>query len=106
MTALMSFQLVLQWPVSSIEDYDALIELEEAFLEGASSDISVDGHDAGSGEFNIFVLTTDPNRTFADLKKIVDNFKMTQGLRAGYRSLKAELYTAIWPTHLASFKIG
>ena len=53
----MKYQLVLQLPASSIKDYDEMIELEETIIKGIGSLGKVDGHDAGSGEMNIFILT-------------------------------------------------
>lgn len=50
----MKYQLVLQWPASSIKDYDAMIEAENALIENLSAANDVDGHDVGSGEVNIF----------------------------------------------------
>src|SRR5205814_6768761 len=43
----MKYQLVLQWPASSIKDYDAMIEVEDALIEKLSKANDVDGHDAG-----------------------------------------------------------
>jgi hypothetical protein len=49
----MKYQLVLQLPAFSAEDYDEMIELEK-IIEGNLADLGdVDGHDAGSGEMNI-----------------------------------------------------
>lgn len=66
----MRYQLVLQMPAAS-SDFDELVALEgqaESLLGDAGV---VDGHDLGSGEMNIFVLTDDPLRAFDRLKPLV-----------------------------------
>ena len=70
-TTPMKYQLVLQWPASSIKDYDAMIEIEDALVEKLSGGNEVDGHDAGSGEMNIFIRTDNPKRAFNEIKGIL-----------------------------------
>jgi len=52
----MKYQLVLQLPASSAEDYDEMIEVEEVITGNPDNLGRVDGDDAGSGEMNIFIL--------------------------------------------------
>jgi hypothetical protein len=61
----MQFILVLQWPAASLDDYDALIAMEDT-LEGALAQGNgvVDGHDFGSGEMNIAIHTDAPLEAF------------------------------------------
>ena len=50
------FQLVLQLPATSGEDFDELIAIEDAMeITFAGLPHEVDGHDFGSGEMNIFI---------------------------------------------------
>jgi hypothetical protein len=44
----MKCRLVLQWPSSSMADYNRLIELEDVIIEGLDDAGIVDGHDNGS----------------------------------------------------------
>jgi hypothetical protein len=62
------YQLVMQWPASSIADYAALVAIENVLIADLSSQSVVDGHDAGVGEVNIFLFTDDPQRTFEEIK--------------------------------------
>ena len=55
-TRAMKYQLVLQLPASSAEDYDEMIEVEEVITGNPDNLGRVDGDDAGSGEMNIFIL--------------------------------------------------
>ena len=44
----MKYQLILQFPFSTLEDYDALVVLEESLSKHLANCADVDGHDAGS----------------------------------------------------------
>jgi len=46
----MKYQLVLQWPASSVKDYDDMIRLEEALTKEICHIALVDGHHGGSGQ--------------------------------------------------------
>lgn len=99
----MQFSLVLQWPAGAIGDYDAMIELEEDLIRQLPSGSTVDGHDAGSGEINIFVLTESPAETFDAAKRVVAARNMMGDLRAGFRRLDGTAYAVLWPPALTSF---
>jgi hypothetical protein len=48
------FQLVLQFPVDSTDDFDRLLVLEGTLVEELGTDGIVDGYDFGSGEIQHF----------------------------------------------------
>jgi hypothetical protein len=52
-------------------DHDARIATEDRLLEKMSCHSIVDGHDLGSREMNLFVVTDDPNAFFAQVKEIL-----------------------------------
>ena len=56
----MDYQLVLKRPCSSLEDYDEMISIEDQLIGSLSSEHDVEGHDAGSGEMNIFHIDQGP----------------------------------------------
>src|SRR5947209_5984404 len=101
----MKYQLVLQWPASSIKDYDALIEIEDALIEKLPEKNEVDGHDAGSGEMNIFIRTNDPKRTFEAAKSILGTRDFWVDARVAYRRLQGSQYTILWPPNLSRFTV-
>ena len=91
------FQLVLQLPGTTQQDFDTLVSLEESLtdaLNGTSHE--VDGHDFGSGTGNIFIDTNDPMGAF-DLAKQAVNLTDYPALKAAYRSFEEDDYTVIWP---------
>lgn len=57
----MTAQLVLQFAkAEDLNNYDKLLRFEEALISLLGRSADVDGHDFGSGEMNIFILTEDP----------------------------------------------
>ena len=64
----MTHVLVLQWDVDDAgetDDLDALVAMEDALEASLPTACgSVDGHDLGSGEMNLFVLTDEPVAAF------------------------------------------
>jgi hypothetical protein len=98
------YVLTLQWPASSIEDYDDLIELEDMLIENLTGE--VDGHDAGSGEMNIFIRTDSPRTTFEDAKSILGETSLWPNVRIAYRDIEGAEYTILWPKDLKSFDVA
>jgi hypothetical protein len=101
----MKYQLVLQWPASSIKDYDAMIEIEDALVEKLSDENEVDGHDAGSGEMNIFIRTDNPKSAFNEVKGILGSRDFWVDARVAYREVAGSEYTILWPKDLTEFKV-
>jgi hypothetical protein len=102
----MKYQLVLQWPASSIKDYDAMIEVEDALIERLTEGSEVDGHDAGSGEVNIFIRTDDPSRAFNEVKRVLGSRDFWVDARVAYREVARTRYTILWPKDLTEFKVA
>jgi hypothetical protein len=101
----MKYQRVLQWPGSSIKDYDEMIATENELIENLSEASEVDGHDCGSGEVNVFIFTDDPELTFSEAKAILGNSDCWPSVRAAYREVAKSHYIAIWPENLIDFKV-
>jgi hypothetical protein len=77
----MNYQLVLQFRNDSLDDFDAMVALEGELIETLSDAAKVDGHDVGSGETNIFILTSDPEATFSLTKPVLGVPNICQRLR-------------------------
>jgi hypothetical protein len=99
------YQLVLQLPASSIRDYDALIELEDAIIKGLGHLGKVDGHDVGSGEMNIFILTDEPSFAFEHIKKILGTKDFMIDLKVAFRIIGKDDFTILHPADLVHFTI-
>ena len=101
----MKYQLVLQFAADSMEDFDRLVALEDRLIEELDDAATVDGHDFGSGEFNIFVLTDDPATVFDKAHGIVTNQGVPNVMRSAYRELDGEDYVILWPSSLTEFSV-
>jgi hypothetical protein len=100
----LKFQLVIQFPATSLEEFDALIRLETAL--NMEKEIFLDGHDFGMGEFNIFIHTNEPR---VILERVGDLIKaQLPGIpfAAGYRDFSEDNYIPLWPTGLESFVVA
>lgn len=102
----MKYQLVLQWPASSIKDYDCMIEIEEAIIKGLGRLGKVDGHDTGSGEMNIFVFTDHPQLAFDRIKAFLGTGDFMPDLKAAYRQIGSDSFTIVYPSGLNHFSIA
>jgi len=91
-----TYQLVLQFPADAV-DYDDLISIEDELLEVIRPPAAVDGHDFGSGEGNIFILTDNPGATFDNVLPVLKNLSRDRDATVAYRSIQGEEYTVIWP---------
>jgi len=102
----MSYQLVLQWPATEHDSFEALVGMEEALLEGLDSRHEVDGHDIGRAEMNIFVLTDDPIAAFAEAHRVLSAHPAVWNMRAAFRLVGAEDFTVVWPKGLSEFSVS
>lgn len=97
--------LVLQWPGTTEADFDALIEMEDALESGLGETGSVNGHDFGSGEMNIFVATDQPIEVFAMARRILSDRPTWSDIRAAFRDANGETYDVLWPPGLTEFRV-
>ncbi len=98
----MKYELVLQWPMSSIKDYDNLIGIEEAIIEGIRGIRKVDGHDAGSSEMNIFIFTDHPKLAFERVEQIPYITTIMSHMKATYHHIRKDEFTVLYPAGLKS----
>ena len=101
----MRYILILQWPGDSEADFDALISMEKQVENALGLGASVDGHDFGSGEMNIFVETDRPTEAFADAAKALRKSPRWGELRAAYREAQGGPYEILWPQGLREFSV-
>ena len=101
----MKYQLVLQFEAVSTEDFDRLVALEDRLIGELDDLATVDGHDFGLGEFNIFILTDDPAESFNNAHRVVADQGVPNAMRSAYRQLDGEDYVILWPSSLKKFKV-
>jgi hypothetical protein len=97
--------LVLQWAGSSEADFEELVEMEGELETVLGGYASVDGHDFGSGEMNIFIETDEPSRAFDDARTNLRRRPRWTGVRAAHRERLGDTYTVLWPPGLSDFRV-
>ena len=90
------YQLVLQFSALAV-DFDDLIAIENELLAVVEPPATVDGHDFGSGEGNIFILTDAPAATFEILLPVLKGLARDREATVAYRTLGGKEFTVIWP---------
>jgi hypothetical protein len=101
----MRFQLVLQFPAESLEEFGGLVAFEDDLAELLGPSCSVDGHDFGSGQMNIFVHTDEPMRAFDVIKNSGNARARLKHLIAAFRPMRGEKYTILWPPSAKEFRV-
>jgi hypothetical protein len=67
---------------------------------------AIDGHDFGSGEFNVFILTDNPEATFRAIQSCKENQTMTWPTSAAYRRTESDDYIVLWPPGQEQFDVA
>ncbi len=103
------YQLVIQFKTGD-DDYslqDEVIALEDDLIEHLDPDlVDVDGHDAGSGEMNLFLFTNEPAGAFAQIKTIMMARSLLDRSTAAYRPTDGDGFVPIWPVGLQEFEVA
>lgn len=102
----MSYLLVIQFAAHGNQDFERFIKFEKLLISGLPDNATVDGHDFGCGEFNLFIITSDPDATFLKAKSVLVESSPELEFKAGYRSLDEDEYKVLWPVDLKSFVIA
>jgi hypothetical protein len=89
-------QLIRQFAANSLRDYEDLVALEQQ-LTTELIDSAVDGHDMGSGEANIFIITSDAQKTFRQLVPVLKRVGRLPDVKAAYRRTDEDRYHVLWP---------
>jgi hypothetical protein len=98
-------QLVLEFPVPSIDDYDAVAAFEEELAEVLGEEAEVEGHEARRGRMYVFVWCHDAEETFAAVRPVVDEALLPE-VRAGWRHADTDAFEPLWPPGLDAFDVA
>lgn len=100
----MQYQLVIQLPESLEGGLDKLIELEDEFDARIGNNAEIDGHDIGSGQMNIFIITSNPVETFQIIKNILTKDTLAS-MKAAYRNIEDKNFICLYPEKLTHFDV-
>jgi hypothetical protein len=102
------YQLVIQFKLRD-DDYarqDEVLALEDDLIERLDPDVVfLDGHDAGSGEMNLFLFTNEPAEASALIKPIMTARSLLGQSTAAYRPTDGEDFVPLWPEGLQTFEV-
>lgn len=99
------YQLVLQFAATEMEDFDSLVRFETRLIKRMRTLAKVDGHDFGSDEVNIFILTDSPAESF-EIAEDLRKFELPDYVPiAAYRELKGDRYIVLSPAGEREFRI-
>jgi len=102
----LQYQLVIQFKADPPDDFDSLIRFEDELRSRIGDSAEVYGHDFGSGELNIFVLTDHPESTFKYVQEVFTLLRPKHAMAVAYRKLTEQKFTTIWPTTLKDFRVS
>src|SRR5579859_2174723 len=102
----MRYQLVVQIRPACSKDFDRLVNWEAALIGHLATSAELDGHDLGTGEFNLFIFTDNPTDTFRKIQGAPETESFSQSITAAYRPVDGEDYVVIWPHGLKRFEIA
>ena len=101
----MKYQLTIQISANSTNDFDEMIEFEDELIEILKDIAIIDGHDFGSGEANIFVLTNDQYETYNVIKEKYLNATVKNKYKISCREIKNDNLVILFPDSLTDFHI-
>jgi len=102
----MNYHVVVQMSPSSLDDFDRMIALEEELITTLGDVGEVDGHDAGQGEVNIFILTNEPRQIYERLRLTPKARDLMPELRIAYRSIDGDEFKILHPPGLTHFEVA
>ena len=91
-----AYQLVVEFVEESSKSFKEVTDLE-MFLDAELKSGEVDGNDVGQGIINIFIITKDPPKCFAETMSHIKS-KSLKLSAAGYRPVDGEEYVRLWPS--------
>ena len=93
----MEYQLVVQIAGDTPSILDAVVVFEDEIRSILGDSAVVDGHDIGSGEANIFILTPDPSKTFHQVTPALERAQQTRAVTVAFRAIDGDEYHVPWP---------
>jgi hypothetical protein len=93
----MHFQLVVKFWRKSLEDETFLPAIQSELKSVLGDAAELDGYDVSDQEINLFVLTSDPKRSFRRIKTVLESRGVVRGVSAASRLVGGARFTSIWP---------
>lgn len=91
------FELVIRFEGDSLVDLERIAKLENE-LGAEFTAANIDGHRIGSGQTEIFVLTSDVLTTYFEARLVLQRIGLADQFVAAYRPLDSDEYKVFLPT--------
>jgi hypothetical protein len=101
----MEYQLVIQKSANSIDDFDDIVKFEDELIELLEGEADVDGHDFGSGQANIFIITTQPEANYKKIQNKYGEKIEKEKMKIAYRELGEDHFYVFYPSSADDFTI-
>ena len=94
----MSEQLIIQFPLhdASADVFDQLLMIEHELDLVLRNEHSVNRHEMGASEMNIFIQTNDADAAFKLIKNKLPE-KVLQTAVVAYKDSQSAVYSVLWP---------
>jgi hypothetical protein len=101
----MEYQFVIQIIAEFEDEFDAIVLLEDELIQLLEGNAEIDGHDFGSGEANIFIITSQPESTFKIIQSKYRNRMEKEQWKIAYSELGKDDFNILYPISFGEFKI-
>jgi hypothetical protein len=93
----MDYQLVIKFWRKSLADEAFLATIESELKEALGDAVELEGYDVSPKEINLFMLASDPRRSFRRAKDVLERLDIEHGISAAFRLVGGARFTSIWP---------
>lgn len=93
----MQYQLVMRFRRSTLEAADAVAGLEAALAEALAGVATLDGHDTGARDIDLFMMTADPGSAFRRSKRRLEELALLDTVVVAHRLEGGARFTVLWP---------
>ena len=96
---------MLEFPVPTMDEYDAVAAVEEELGEVLGEEAEVAGHEARRGLMYVFIWCHDAEETFAAARPAIDEGLLPE-MRAGWRHADTDAFAPLWPPGAEAFGVS
>ena len=92
----MQSQLVLKFRRPAL-DNAGVFALEASLAQTLADSAEMDGHNAGTSDIDVFIITSDPASTFRRCKPVLEPLQLLDRVVAAHRFVGGLRFKVIWP---------
>lgn len=93
----MRYQLVFRFRKAAFETPAAVLALERAFAEALGGKAQLDGHDTGTRDIDLFLLSEEPDSAFRRCKPALEAASLLDKVVVAHRLEGGARFKVLWP---------